>query len=69
MYTTVSSTIQRKELLAEGEDFDGHSDTEVVLKSYIHWGSGCLSRFNGIFAFAVWEKKSRHLFLHGIVWE
>ncbi len=52
----------RQDLLAEGESFDGHSDTEVVLKSYIHWGKDCLSRFNGIFAFAVWEKKGRRLF-------
>ena len=53
----------RRELLALGHSFCGHSDTEVVLHSYAQWGSGCLERFNGIFAFAVWEERGRRLFL------
>ena len=52
----------RKELTAAGIEFFGHSDTEVVLKSYIHWGEKCLDRFNGIFAFAVWEEATQRLF-------
>ena len=52
----------RRELAGLGESFSGHSDTEVVLKAYIRWKEKCLSRFNGIFAFAVWEKKKRRLF-------
>ena len=52
----------RRELEALGEVFSGHSDTEVVLKAYIRWKKDCLSRFNGIFAFAVWEKKGRRIF-------
>lgn len=52
----------REKLLASGETFCGHSDTEVVLKAYIHWGEDCLSQFNGIFAFAVWEKNRGRLF-------
>ncbi|WP_332691247.1 asparagine synthase (glutamine-hydrolyzing) [Halalkalibacter lacteus] len=53
----------RKELLARGHDFKGHSDTEVLLKSYIEWGYQCLEKFNGIFAFAVWNDKDESLFM------
>ena len=53
----------RRELLKLGHSFSGHSDTEVVLHSYAQWGEACLEKFNGIFAFAVWEEKRRRLFL------
>ena len=53
----------RRELLKLGHSFDGHSDTEVVLHAYAQWGEGCVDRFNGIFAFAVWETKTHRLFL------
>ena len=53
----------RRELISLGHTFRGHSDTEVVLHAYAQWGSGCLDRFNGIFAFAVWEDRKRKLFL------
>ena len=53
----------RKELLCLGHRFTGHSDTEVLLHSYVQWGGECLDRFNGIFAFAVWEKSKSKLFL------
>ena len=43
----------RKELELEGYAFEGHSDTEVVLKSYVCWKEKCVEKFNGIFAFAV----------------
>ena len=46
-----------------GHRFLGHSDTEVVLHAYAQWEEGCLERFNGIFAFAVWHHKGRKLFL------
>jgi asparagine synthase (glutamine-hydrolysing) len=52
----------RQELISAGYDFSGHSDTEVVLKAYAHWGQDCVNKFNGIFAFAVWEKHRRRLF-------
>lgn len=58
----------RSELSAEGVFFFGRSDTEVVLKSYIRWGEKCLSRFNGIFAFAIWENTERTLFFAGTAW-
>jgi asparagine synthase (glutamine-hydrolysing) len=52
----------RSELIALGYDFNGYSDTEVLLKAYIEWGEACLDRLNGIYAFAVWEKNKRRLF-------
>ena len=53
----------RQQLRACGHSFQGYSDTEVVLRSYIQWKDACVDRFNGIFAFAVWEENSRRLFL------
>lgn len=53
----------RGELLAEGYDFIGHSDTEVLLKAYVCFGPDCVKKFNGIFAFAIWEKHNKRLFL------
>ena len=53
----------RGELKRLGHTFCGHSDTEVVLHAYAQWGSACVRKFNGIFAFAVWEVKRRRLFL------
>ncbi len=53
----------RRELTALGHGFEGHSDTEVVLHAYMQWGEDCVNRFNGIFAFAVWEEHNRRLFL------
>lgn len=53
----------RKELVSYGHIFQTHSDTEVVLHAYAQWKAACVERFNGIFAFAVWEEKSRRLFL------
>ena len=53
----------RRELTGLGHRFTGHSDTEVVQHSYAQWGEDCVERFNGIFAFAVWEKKAGRLFL------
>ena len=53
----------RQELQSLGHNFQGHSDTEVVLHAYAEFGSDCLHRLNGIFAFAVWEEKRQRLFL------
>ena len=53
----------RRELIQAGHRFEGHSDTEVLLRGYAQWGAECVDRFNGIFAFAVWEKKKKRLFL------
>lgn len=53
----------RNELKALGHQFQGYSDTEVVLHAYAQYGADCLHRLNGIFAFAVWEEKRKRLFL------
>lgn len=53
----------RRELENLGHRFRGHSDTEVLLHSYAQWGSDCLRRLNGIFAFGVWEREPGRLFL------
>ena len=53
----------RRALEGEGHHFLGHSDTEVVLHAYAQWGAECVNRFNGIFAFGVWERKAERLFL------
>jgi asparagine synthase (glutamine-hydrolysing) len=39
------------------------SDTEVIVEAYEHWGPACLSRFHGMFAFAIYDKQERTLFL------
>ena len=52
----------RKELEHLGSRFRSHSDTEVLLESYIQWGDQCLHRFNGAFAFAIYDRKERSLF-------
>lgn len=53
----------RRELKKLGHSFEGHSDTEVVLHAYAQWGGDCVHKFNGIFAFAVWEEHTKRLFL------
>ena len=53
----------KSELLSLGHTFLTRSDTEVVLHAYAQWEAACVERFNGIFAFGVWEKKKRRLFL------
>lgn len=53
----------RAELEAAGAWFRSHSDSEVVLQSLAHWGSAALDRFNGMFAFALWDRRERTLLL------
>ncbi|KAF1054211.1 MAG: Asparagine synthetase [glutamine-hydrolyzing] 1 [Stenotrophomonas maltophilia] len=53
----------RKELEALGYRFYSGGDTEVLLKGYHAWGKDLLPRLNGMFAFAIWERDSRRLFL------
>jgi len=53
----------REELEKEGIEFKGNSDTEVLLRSYIHYGEDCLHRFNGKWAFAIWDPKKKNLLL------
>jgi len=52
----------RNELIGLGVSFKTSSDTEVLLKSYLHWGVQCLSHLNGMFAFAIWDETKQELF-------
>ncbi len=53
-----------RELRAElgAESFVTKSDTEVILHAYRKWGTGCVDRFRGMFAFALWDERARTLF-------
>lgn len=53
----------RKSLLEEGYFFDSYSDTEVLLMSYIAWGVNCIKKFNGIFAFVIYDEEKEQVFL------
>ncbi|MFT3867307.1 MAG: asparagine synthase (glutamine-hydrolyzing) [Nibricoccus sp.] len=46
-------------LEAKGHSFQSHSDTEVIIKSYLEWGEGCLDRLNGAYAFAIYDGRRR----------
>lgn len=46
-----------------GVRFNTHSDTEVIIEAYASWGMDCLEKFNGMFAFALWDRKKELLFL------
>ena len=51
-----------EELQGLGYRFRGRSDTEVLLAAYKVWGSTCLTRLRGMFAFAIWDEKTKSLF-------
>ena len=51
----------RNELRSRGISFRGHSDTEVLLESYLYWGSAVLNRLNGMWAFVLWDGRRRKL--------
>jgi asparagine synthase (glutamine-hydrolysing) len=54
----------RQELEEAGiKDWQSHSDTEVILKAYMHWGIDCLHKFRGMFALAIWDGKTEEMFL------
>jgi asparagine synthase (glutamine-hydrolysing) len=53
----------RQELEAAGHRFTTRSDTEVIVHAYEQWGKECVGRFNGMFAFALWDSNRRELFL------
>jgi len=53
----------RTQLAARGHRFFSDGDTEVILKGYREWGPACVERFQGMFAFALWDLRSRTLML------
>lgn len=53
----------KRDLKRYGYHFTTESDTEVLLYSYIHYGTGCAERLNGIYAFCVWDSMRRRAFL------
>ena len=60
----------RERLIAAGSKFASAGDTEVVLEAFAQWGEQCVHEFHGMFAFAIWDKQTRHVFFardpHGI---
>lgn len=52
----------RKNLLIKGYSFKGHSDTEVLLTSFIEWKENVVEYLNGIFAFVIWDHEKQSLF-------
>src|SRR6266542_3833573 len=52
----------RRELEAHGHRFRSATDTEVILRAYREWGERCVERFNGMWAFALWDERRRRLF-------
>ena len=53
----------RSELISRGYHFFSDGDSEVILKAYHAWGDQCVERFNGMFAFAIWDSARQTLFL------
>src|SRR4051794_24736460 len=53
----------RRELIAKGYRFFSEGDTEIILKAYHAWGAACVTRFKGMFAFAIWERDSGRVIL------
>ena len=53
----------RNELLQKGYEFISHSDTEVIIKAYHEWGTACIHKFRGMFAFAIWNRLDQKMLL------
>ncbi|HQK54312.1 MAG TPA: asparagine synthase (glutamine-hydrolyzing) [Sedimentibacter sp.] len=52
----------KNELENAGYEFETDGDAEVLIKSYLHWGEDCVNHFNGMWAFAIWDKNKQKLF-------
>jgi asparagine synthase (glutamine-hydrolysing) len=53
----------RKELIGLGHVFATSSDTEVIVHGWEEWGRACVDRFRGMFAFALWDRRTQDFFL------
>jgi asparagine synthase (glutamine-hydrolysing) len=52
----------RPELEASGHTYRNHSDSETIIHAWEQWGSGCIERFRGMFAFVLWDRAARKLY-------
>ena len=59
----VYNYLELKQELKTKYEFKSQTDTEVILYSYLNWGAECLDRFNGMFAFVIYDTKDDHLFI------
>ncbi len=60
----IYNTKELRDILTENDfSFDGHCDTEVLLKAYIHFGYDLPKHLNGIFSFAIWDSKKKELYM------
>ncbi|MCP4932920.1 MAG: N-acetylglutaminylglutamine amidotransferase, partial [bacterium] len=53
----------REQLIEKGYRFRSHSDTEVIINAYAHWGEKCTQKLDGMFAFAIWDRQTQALFM------
>ena len=53
----------REELRSDGYSFETQTDTEVLIAAYERWGAGCVDRFNGMWAFAIYDRQDNNIFL------
>ncbi|PCJ59297.1 MAG: asparagine synthase (glutamine-hydrolyzing) [Planctomycetota bacterium] len=53
----------RNKLISKGHQFKSKSDTEVILEGYLEWGIDCISKFNGMFAFALFDSRNKTLLI------
>src|SRR5882757_9927606 len=58
----------RRDLVQLGHQFLSHTDTEVILHSFLEWGPGCFARFNGMWALALYDARARTLVLSRDRW-
>jgi asparagine synthase (glutamine-hydrolysing) len=56
-----NAPVLRDLLKTDGLQFQGHSDTEVLMRAYERWGTECLTRLRGMFAFALWDARRSRL--------
>lgn len=53
----------KQKLIRYGYEFQTNTDTEVIIYAYCHWGIECIHQFNGMFAFALWDRKNQRFYL------